>query len=299
MDFQNRRPVQLAALCTLSALFLGLLQYANFNPLTKTEAYLADLRTVFGRKTPASTAIVFLTIDQASVQLDQLFPEEITASPELSAMKKGWPWSRQVYAALLDRLSGASAKVVLFDLIFPTSAAGDDAFRAALDRHRDQVIICGNFQKAEAGGASTATLSLPCPTLLPRDEVPDSRLAFANFLPDADGVVRRAHYRFSLRDVSGIHSDQASYESPSAAALRKLHRSDLIPKTNSAPFRYTGPPGTFPSHSVYELFVPSLWKANFADGGFFKDKIVVIGPSGSWSHDEHTTLLVCWVGLIF
>ena len=47
-------------------------------------------------------------------------------------MSKGWPWDRQIYAMILERLVGAGAKVVAYDCLFPGAAPGDDAFRAAL-----------------------------------------------------------------------------------------------------------------------------------------------------------------------
>ena len=53
--------------------------------------------------------------------------------------------------------------------------------------------------------------------------------------------------------------------------------------------RFAGPPGTIRCRSIYEIFVPKLWSANFKNGDFFKDKIVMIGAEGSWSHDEHPT----------
>ena len=36
---------------------------------------------------------------------------------------------------------------------------------------------------------------------------------------------------------------------------------------------------------LYEVFDPKLWHANYADGAFFKDKIVMVGASAQILHD--------------
>ena len=36
---------------------------------------------------------------------------------------------------------------------------------------------------------------------------------------------------------------------------------------------------------LYEVFDPKFWHANYADGAFFKDKIVMVGPSAQILHD--------------
>ena len=41
----------------------------------------------------------------------------------------------------------------------------------------------------------------------------------------------------------------------------------------------------FEPRPFYEVFDPKLWHANYADGTFFKDKIVMVGPSAQVEHD--------------
>ena len=60
-------------------------------------------------------------------------------------MSQHWPWPRSVYALILDRLIGAGAKAVVFDLNFPTPSDDDEPFRAALERYADRVVIGSNF----------------------------------------------------------------------------------------------------------------------------------------------------------
>ena len=48
--------------------------------------------------------------------------------------------------------------------------------------------------------------------------------------------------------------------------------------------RFTAP-DAFEARPLYEVFDPKLWHANYADGAFFKDKIVMVGPSAQVLHD--------------
>src|SRR5437016_3132873 len=48
--------------------------------------------------------------------------------------------------------------------------------------------------------------------------------------------------------------------------------------------RFTGP-DAFQPLPLYEVFDPKLWHANYADGAFFKDKVVMVGPSAQVWHD--------------
>lgn len=269
-----------------------LLCLAGFRPLLNTEWYLRDLLAVTGRKAAPDPRLVYLSIDPASIQLDQLFPDEIDASPALRKMREGWQWPRDVYAHILDRLVEAGARMVVFDLLFPTEARGDAAFRRALDRHAGKVAIGSSYVIVNNASGHGASLSEPAPSLIPAGSDTDSRVAVMNFVPDTDGTVRRANYFLRFEDVAGFtHQDDTTRRaSPSAIVLRQLGLADRIPAGNSGKLiRFAGPPGTFAPQSVFEIFVPALWEANYDSGAYFKDKIVVVGPDATLFHDAHPT----------
>jgi adenylate cyclase len=75
------------------------------------------------------------------------------------------------------------------------------------------------------------------------------------------------------------------YESLSARALAKIGHGNDVPRDfRSHMIRFTEP-DAFEPRSLYEVFDPKLWHANYADGAFFKDKIVMVGPSAQVLHD--------------
>lgn len=291
MPFNRGRLLSIALVVAGTAAIVATLHWLYFDPIRKAEGYSRDLRVMAGRKAKLDERLVFLGIDKPSVQLDELFPEEIGQSRPLTLMAQGFPWSREVHALALERLIAAGARLVVFDLLFPQPANGDHLFRESLDRHRDKVVVACDFVFKEIGAALHAGLDLPVNTLITPTEPLDMRLGFDTVFADTDGVLRRVPFATTLRELDGLPPmpEDERYESIAARSLRQLGRADLIPATGQKMFRFAGPPGTIRCRSIYEIFVPKLWAANFGNGEFFKDKIVMIGPEGSWSHDEHPT----------
>ncbi|MEO7932838.1 MAG: adenylate/guanylate cyclase domain-containing protein [Chthoniobacterales bacterium] len=285
----QRPPKRFVFLLAISAVvgLAGILMNFIFLPLLRLENYTKDLRAVFGRKTPVAADIVLLTIDQASIRLDGLLDDEIHTIPEFALMQEGWPWPRSVHAALLEKLMKAGARVVAFDLLFPGPGRGDADFSSILQRYSDQAIIGGTFTGVDT---PVPSFSVPSDTLLTQGKQ-DAQIGFANFVPDDDGIVRSAIFRAAPEDFVGRKRTDGTIVFNSLAASI-LHLTDpklKLPDTGSTPFRFSGEPGTYPHFSVYQVFLPSFWHSNFQDGAFFKNKIVVVGPEGHWSHDEHPT----------
>ncbi|MFN2476369.1 MAG: CHASE2 domain-containing protein, partial [Chthoniobacterales bacterium] len=291
MLVDRRRLKSIAVVVATTTLAVTLLHLFYFDPLRKAEFYVRDFLAVSGRKAAVNPHLVFLGIDKSSVQLDQLFPGEINASHELSLMGHGFPWSREVYALILDRLMAAGAKVVVFDLLFPQPGAGDDLFRDRLDRYREHVVLACDFVFNRIGAGNRAGVDLPIATLVEPTQPLDARIGYDTLWPDPDGVLRRVPFGTSLRELEGIPPTpyDERYESLVSRTVRQLGRPALVPNSQPRMFRFAGSPGRFQCHSIYEMFVPKLWHSNFQDGAVFKDAVVMIGPEGSWSHDEHPT----------
>jgi adenylate cyclase len=186
---------------------------------------------------------------------------------------------------LLDRVLQAGARVVIFDFLTNPPNDGDPAFHAALDRYRDKVVLGANFEFPNENERQAVT---PNNTLIPPPQLLDDRVGFVNFWPDPiDGKVRALTYQLTDRQLMGFSSgpNEEVYESLSARALAKIGRGNDVPRDfRSHMIRFTEP-GAFEPRPLYEIFDPRLWHANYADGAFFKDKIVMVGPSAQVLHD--------------
>ena len=252
------------------------------------EQSFEDLLRREGRKTPAPSDFVFLGIDQSTLQLPPLTAEEIANNRAFQLMtEKPFPWSREVWALLLDRLFGAGARAVMFDMIFSPPNDGDPAFHAALDRHRDNVVLGANFDMANAAQAVT-----PNNTLIPAPQLQDDRVGFVNFWADPiDGKIRAVTYRVTDRQLADLPPDPTEevYQSLSARALAKIgHANDVPQDFRGHMIRFTSP-DAFAPRPLYEVFDPKFWHSNYADGAFFKNKIVMVGSSAQVEHDTVVT----------
>src|SRR6266566_718252 len=282
-------------LALICAFCTGLIFLGHFFPGTPFlsvpwggEQSFEDLLRREGRKTPTRDDFVFLGIDQSTLQLPPMTTEEIAGSRAFRLMtERPFPWSREVWALLLDRLFGAGARLVMFDVIFSPPNDGDPAFHTTLDRYRDKVVLGANFDMQNAAQAVT-----PNDTLIPPQQLLDDRVGFVNFWPDPiDGKIRAATYRVTDRQLAGLppHPSQEIFESLSARALTKIGRGNDVPNDLRGHMIRFSALDAFEPRPLYEVFDPKFWHANYADGAFFKDKIVMIGSSAQVTHDVFDT----------
>src|SRR5438067_9452745 len=286
---------RLLVLALICAFWTGLIFLGHFFPGAPFlsvpwggEQSFEDLLRREGRKTPTRDDFVFLGIDQSTLQLPPMTTEEIAGNRAFQLMtERPFPWSREVWALLLDRLFGAGARLVMFDMIFSPPNDGDPAFHGALDRYHDKVVIGANFVMQNAAQAVT-----PNDTLIPPPQLLDNRVGFVNFWPDSiDGKIRAATYRVTDRQLAGLppHPSQEIFESLSARALTKIGHADDVPRDFRGHMIRFSALDAFEPRPLYEIFDPKFWHANYADGSFFKNKIVMIGSSAQVTHDVFDT----------
>jgi len=271
-------------------------------PLLEAENLMRDAMMRAGRLAPPDPRLVFMALDSDSVSIsaDDLEMLDTNGSDAkctraLGLMSKGWPWSREVYGLVIERLVGAGAKMVIIDMNFPTATPDDPAFRRALDAWRGQVVMGANFSTGtpRAGGTVGPSLSRPTETLIPISNPLDDRIGIVNFWPDTDldDVIRSVQYRMTLSQVTGNSFSTADNESCLSLAAQAGTKAGyaIPPGYERQPFRFSGPAGTYTPHSIFEIFAPEYWERNYKNGDFFRGKIVIIGGYGNWQHDEHPT----------
>ena len=299
----RHRRVALALICMLCTgviVAAGAFRQVIFaNSIWANETNFRDALERKARRTKVHDEFVFLGIDEASKQLDEVSPEEIQSSPALQKMKEGYPWNRAVYGELVNRLCDAGARLIVFDLAFGPDRAGTDEFRAALDRHRDRVVIGADIETNVNSTADSTNLILvpPNKALIP-DGLADDRVGYVSIFPDPDTIVRRINYKMSDPQIRRLMNGEdpgpaqpwdTIYESLDARSLTKLGRSDRVPPAGQAGMIRFGPSDAYQPRSLYEIFVPAYWEHNYGNGNFFKDKIVLVGAASAIEHDVHPT----------
>lgn len=277
---KKRTALAICAVCTFLAICLHFQKTFDYG--------MRDLLIRLGKKAPQDPQLIFLAIDTPTLNVGtSVFRDDIEKSPALKKMSEGWPWSRDTYASIIERLANSGAKVIAFDETFPAPRTGDEEFRTALDKYRSRVVIGSNFEKLE----NVPTYQAPSPTLIPPPTEADDRVGFANLwtMDKVDGKLRTARYRISGREY--FHKeDRRVFESLAARVLRKARYADAIPG-GEVGFRFPaiGTGHEFERHSLYSIFIPHDWETKFQNGAIFKDKIVLIGPYGTTQKDQVPT----------
>lgn len=301
----------------LVVIFMGVLAFwlstqhvllVNTPQWQRAEGQLIDQRYYWRGPRPANTNIVLIGLMDSSRKLDTLAPEEIELSPTLRLMSQPFPWNRQVYAALLDKLMDAGAKVVVFDAAFDNIMEGDVEFAGALKHYQGHVVIVSHFEDTpnqfhEEQVTTQSHYTLPDPELL--NAATTNEIGYATVFSDEDGVVRRGRYRTSSMHESHAmdkymaeHPDIYFKDYPDdLLQMSALAVKDFFGHVETPPYDhdnfidFQGPAQTYLPLPVESLFVDKLWNNPPINGPTaFKNKIVIFGAFDTLTHDAHSTV---------
>jgi adenylate cyclase len=273
----------------------------------KADGALIDRRYLLRNEILPDPDIKLIGLGTTSFQLDSLAPEEIAASPTLQKMQQPWPWDRSVYAAILEKLINAGAKVVMFDFVFASETDGDEVFAKALEKYKDRVVIGEMTANEEGSVGKTKKLTTPNARLLPPGD--ESLAGLVDIWTDSDDIVRRARYRTSVEretlETPGIDPRIVAYlqqqiragkirdnlmQITTRTAEKFKGKIATPPPDKKAFINFQGPAGTYRAWPVENIFVEALWKAKPFKGGLaVSNKIVIVGPMAEIFHDVHAT----------
>ena len=270
----------LATICVCCAALVMSLRFVPAVPVLSQvwghEQRSEDWLRRTGRRTATHPELVFVAISTKSLA----GPEAAKAGKDrmLQLMAEHpFPWSREVWARLLDRLFDSGARLVIFDLVFGLPKEGDQVFRAALDRYRDRVVVGANFDLENSN-----ELVLPNADLIPPPAQYDDRVGYVNYWPDEqDGKLRAARFFTLERQLAGQKPSPNDVPCTSfvARAMEKLGRSNDLPHDLQDHFIRFSATDAYQPHPVWEIADPDMWHSKYSDGEFFEDKIVIVGPS--------------------
>lgn len=259
----------------ISVIIIAFLIFYRFNLLSTLDTRLQDYvfyseKFVFKINKPVASDIVIVGADEESTQ------------------KIGrWPWSRDVYAVALDKMTEGNAAAIGIDILFTDTSepAADDALTAAVQR-AGNVIIPSYFDLGSNAiltedGFYSEQVNSPFPALR-AVSIP----AHINADPDTDGVVRRT--------INQICSNEGILNSFGITIYKQYTQSLNLPDNTEiftkyqgiakkSFFDYMGGPSTYSyihfSDVLEEDFPPE----------YFENKIVLIGPCDEGMLDAYLT----------
>lgn len=217
---------------------------------------------------------------------------------KLSGLDPSQPWPRGRHAELLQRLTEAGARAVIFDIIFGdpgADATADREFAAAM-RRNGRVILAGESNEDASHATSADEVWGRLSTILPPAEVFATNAAawgVASHIIDDDFVVRRYLAGFTAQVQPSL-----TWAAAERLQLPVTTKPEAVRIANDHWIRYYGS----------SLALPNISYASALTGGdvsadLFRDKIVFVGarpmaegfsgrqdefrsPFHSWGHKE-------------
>ncbi len=167
-----------------------------------------------------------------------------------------FPWSRKLFADLIDKATAAGAKGLVFDILFPEpeGETADKAFAAAISRS-GKVTLSGAFDLAPDGTPSNFLRNIP------ELQAAASQIAHINIFPDEDGVLRWTRLSLPLAEQSIPSLAYAA--ALTAIGASRFETGDFFLKSgdlriptdgdHTLLINHRGPPGTFEHFSFADV----------------------------------------------
>ncbi len=223
-------------------------------------------------------------------------------------LKQRWPFPRYYYAKLIDNLTRAGARLILFDVTFTEPSKNDPQEDQALARaaaRAGRVFFAGKLEDITTrNGSPVMSLIKPIPLLLRNA----SGWASISIYEDPDGFVRRYAFFVSteketvwslaLQAYLGLDDNRADL---STGKLRLNDKKVPAYRANTFLINYRGFAKAFPTYSFSDVLddkefrLPDaeletdVFEEEFLPAGIFKDKIVFIGASAEELQDVKLT----------
>lgn len=252
---------------------------------------------------------IFLGVDSDSNALSEVDMPLFRSQENLEAfhlLKNNFPWSRKLYGMAIERLVDSGAQLVMVDFILSHPSQidpdGDFYLMDVLDKHRDKVVLVSQFDSIRAGDNKQFRYVEPWEDFLgPIDD--EVAVGYANFFREQDSIIRQAElwkYHSELNGMSPLKDEEKIYSFAMTAARKlgvttdvrakrmKLPSLKLKQKTPSGQ-KYIDPQEIYPPLSFASIFMDDEWREKYQDGEYFKNKVVMIGPSMEAFQDQHMT----------
>ncbi len=230
--------------------------------------------------------IVILAIDEQSISTpEQYYQADPKQYAYLEPLQK-FPYKREAYAQVIEKLIKAGARSVALDVVFDTPSsygvADDRKLQQSLQRYGNKVTLGALYEYSETHQGRFWHLSEPQQMF----RTGSVSIGSVNFPLEVDGKVHRLASEFPklLAENEGfVPTNKISSfdEAVLGAANVKYPR----PKGDRIYFYGSG--GTFEHIPFWYVLDPENWNTYLQQGKIFKDKIVLIGATDKLSNDYH------------
>jgi CHASE2 domain-containing sensor protein/predicted Ser/Thr protein kinase len=246
---------------------------------------------------PPPADVVILKLDEYTLSQAKNAFGRAPGTATVEGLK--WPLERAVYARVIDRLMSAGAAAVVVDVLFvdPSSygSADDEALSQVLRKYPGRVTLAATYEDGDIRQGALTQIIRPLSIF----ETQPASVGTINYWREANGRIHSLGNQFAVR-LAKYNPEYAeeyrqwSQESPSLAeaALKAAQRSSpnlTIPPIKGSNIYFYGPSDTFDQVPFWDVIDPNNWNTYLEKGGYFKNKIVLIGPMAISLGDRHDT----------
>lgn len=244
--------------------------------------------------------IVILAISDDALEQTEIYQSDPEKHAALAPIQQ-WPWQRQAYAIVIERLMAAGAKAVSLDLVLNTSsiygAEDDQALLNVLNRYGDRVTLAAVHKDIQKPEGVISKHDLPLEPL----QDTGVHIGYINFFKEIDGRIhRQGHAYIQALQQATAELDAQSQLSHNWDTIYSFAEATLnaaqVPyvSRSDTEINFLGPARTFPHIPFHYVLDPDAWPNSQADGTFqealaaaFADSIVLIGTTAGIHQDFH------------
>ena len=280
----------LTGVCALGA---AIATGANTNLVQLMEYQAQTLFFELRGPVEAPENIVILAIDDESLKQADTY----LASPQQYAYLEPlqtWPWKRSAYAKAIEQIMAAGARSVAVNLVWDRpskyGAADDEQLRAVLQRYGGKVTLGALYEDIQSRQGTVNQLTLP----LRQFWSGPISVGSINFPIEPDGRIHRLASVYRQQIEQTYRKELISEFKRLSVATLSFSEATLTasgldyPKPKGSRIYFWGPSGTFQNKPFWYVLDSYNWNNNLQQGRYFKDKIVLIGPTATELKDFHS-----------
>jgi serine/threonine protein kinase/CHASE2 domain-containing sensor protein len=239
--------------------------------------------------------IIILAIDENSMSQGDQFLADPDQFPDFAPLER-WPWKREAYAQAIAKILESGAKAIAIDLVFDRPSIygkeDDQKLRQVLEKYPGKITLAAVYDDSEIRQGGLLQLIQPNEIF----RVNNLSVGSINYPLEKNGKIHRLgnyfpkYYSDSLDDpelAKVFHENIATIPSFAEATLQAAQINFLQPQGED--IFYYGPAHTFEYISFADILDPNNWQGYLKNGAYFKDKIVLIGPTAELHQDFHPT----------
>lgn len=236
--------------------------------------------------------IVILAIDNESLRQADNYRTDPKQYGYLEPLQ-AWPWKRAAYAKAIEKIMAAGARSVSLDLVLDQpsryGAPDDQQLRQVLQRYGGKVTLAAQYEDVESHQGLVGKLTQPHRQFWTQP----TSVGSINYPLERDGRIHQFSSEYRKLSDQTLRKEVANEFKSLMVATPSFDEATLTaaglnaPKAKGTHMYFWGPSGTFKQIPFWYVLDPVNWNNYLQQGKFFKDKIVLIGPTAEELKDFH------------